>query len=192
MRRLVEAISLFAVTNVDDLVVLSLFFGWASTRRDRVQVVLGQYVGFALLLVLSVVGAAGATLLPDGAVRWLGLVPLALGVVAGWQTLRERRARRDEAEETVPRRALGWWAVAGVTFANGGDNLGVYIPAFAQLDRAAVASFVAIFLCLVALWCAMAVRIAGHPRVAAALDRWGDVLYPAALVAIGVVLLVSG
>jgi cadmium resistance protein CadD (predicted permease) len=189
MRRLVEAISLFAVTNVDDLVVLSLFFGWATTRRERGQVVLGQYVGFALLLVLAVVGAAGAALLPDGAVRWLGLVPLALGLYAGWQTL---GARRADADEAAPRRALGWWAVAGVTFANGGDNLGVYIPAFAQLDGAAVATFVAIFLCLVALWCAAAVRIAGHPRVATALDRWGDVLYPAALVVIGVVLLVSG
>lgn len=189
MRDVAEALSLFVVTNIDDLVVLALFFGWASTRRERVQVVVGQYVGFVALLAVSVVGAAGATLLPEGAIRWLGLVPLALGLYAGWVALRERRGGPEDAS---PRRSLGWWTVAGVTFANGGDNVGVYVPAFAQLDANEVALFAAVFLCSVAVWCWAAARIAGHPRVAAALDRWGDVLYPVALVVIGAVILMSG
>ena len=190
MRRLAEAFSLFAVTNIDDLVVLALFFGWAAGRRERWQVVLGQYAGFVLLLVLSTLGAAGAALLPEGAIRWLGLVPLALGLGAGWSAMRERR---EEGEEDTPaRRAIGWWVVAGVTFANGGDNLGVYVPAFARLDPGDVAIYVGVFLVLVALWCAIALRIAAHPPIAAALERWGDVLYPVALVCIGVVLLLNG
>ena len=190
MRRLAEAFSLFAVTNIDDLVVLALFFGWAAGRRERWQVVLGQYAGFVLLLVLSTLGAAGAALLPEGAIRWLGLVPLALGLGAGWSAMRERR---EEGEEDTPaRRAIGWWVVAGVTFANGGDNVGVYVPAFAQLDAREVAVTVAVFLCLVAVWCVAAVRIAAHPRVEASLERWGDVIYPVALIAIGVVLLLNG
>ncbi|HEY8686564.1 MAG TPA: hypothetical protein VIO57_13245 [Chloroflexota bacterium] len=57
---------MFAVTNIDDVVVLSLFFGQAEgRRRGSVRVVVGQHAGFGLIHA-SVVGALGADLLPDG------------------------------------------------------------------------------------------------------------------------------
>jgi cadmium resistance protein CadD (predicted permease) len=76
---------MFAVTNVDDLVLLAVFFGRAAGRRGVLEVVAGQFLGFAAILAVSVAGALGAGLLPEGAVRWLGVLPVLLGVRAAWQ-----------------------------------------------------------------------------------------------------------
>lgn len=123
-----RAVAMFAVTNVDDLVLLAVFFGQAAGRRGELKVVAGQFLGFAAILAASVAGALGAGLLPDGAVRWLGVLPVLLGIRAAWQAW-----HRDDDE---PAPASGVLAVAAVCFANGGDNIGVYVPAFAATGPA--------------------------------------------------------
>ena len=59
---------MFVATNIDDLVVLMVFFGRARGDRTAIlRVVAGQYLGFIAILVASVLGALGAQLLPDRA-----------------------------------------------------------------------------------------------------------------------------
>ncbi len=173
---------MFAVTNVDDLVLLALYFGQAPARR----VVLGQYLGFAAILLASVAGALGAGLLPDGVAPYLGLVPLALGLRAAWGL---RRGREDAEPEHAGPSA---WAIAGVTLANGGDNVGVYVPVFATAGTATLLVHVAVFLLLVGLWCAAGRFLATRPAAARATVRWGHVLLPVVLVAIGLAILIGG
>ena len=43
--------------------------------------------------------------------------------------------------------------VAAVTLANGGDNIGVYVPVFAATGIGALITYVIVFLPLVAVWC---------------------------------------
>jgi hypothetical protein len=78
-----QAAGMFAVTNIDDILLLSLYFGQAKGRSHvEARVVVGQYLGFGAILLVSVVGALGANLLSEGVVAYLGLVPLLLGVRA--------------------------------------------------------------------------------------------------------------
>ena len=180
-----QAVGMFAVTNVDDLVILALFFGRAAGDRGAAaRVVAGQYLGFAAILGVSVVGALGVGLLPEAVIPYFGLLPLLLGIRAGWLAWRNRGDTEDE-----PPAAVGVLAVAGVTFANGGDNIGVYVPVFAT---AGLAVFVIIFLALVGVWCAAGRFFATRPIIAPALSRWGHVMLPVVLVGIGVVILVEG
>src|SRR3954453_2250231 len=130
-----QAAGLFAVTNIDDLVVLAGFFGQTAGRAGALRVVAGQYLGFAGILAATVVGALGAGLLPESAIPYLGLVPLFLGLRAGWTAWRHRRDRMDDVDDVddevadpVAAAGPGVLAVAGVTFAGGGDNIGVYVP----------------------------------------------------------------
>src|SRR5689334_12979011 len=117
---------MFAATNIDDMVVLAVFFGRAAAGRTGVvRVVVGQYVGFIAILALSLLGALGARLLPHAAIPYLGLLPLFLGIRAAW------RLWRPQDEDDPGRRGVGVVDVAAVTFANGGDNIGVYVPVFA-------------------------------------------------------------
>jgi cadmium resistance protein CadD (predicted permease) len=188
-----EAAGLFAVTNVDDIVVLSLFFGRSAGQDGAARrIVAGQYLGFAVLLVIAVAAALGATFLPESALPYLGVLPLALGLRAAWQVWRDHRhgngARAGEDKQDGPK-AL---QVAAVTFANGGDNIGVYLPVFARTEAAGVVVYIAVFLILVGVWCAAGRFFATRPAVASVLSRWGHILHPLVLIALGLFILIQG
>lgn len=180
-----QAVGMFLVTNVDDLVVLAVFFGQAASP---VPVVVGQYLGFVGILAVSILGALGAGLLPPGVIPYLGLLPLLLGLRAGWLAWRDRHS--DEG--TTQLKAAGLLSVAAVTFANGGDNIGVYVPVFATAGPGGLVVFAVVFLVLVGVWCLAGRFFATRPVVARALARWGHVLLPLVLVGIGLVILVGG
>ena len=181
-----QAVGLFAVTNVDDILVLALYFGQGGTTR---KIATGQYLGFAGILVVAVAAAFGATFLPGAAVPYLGLLPLALGVKAGVQAWRHRGREEEPAATTGGPQVL---AVAAVTFAGGGDNIGVYVPVFATAGVGGMSVHVLVFLVLVAVWVAAGRFLATRPAIAKALSRWGHVLLPAVLIGIGALILVEG
>ena len=182
---------MFVATNIDDLVVLAVFFGRARGNRSAVaRVVAGQYLGFIAILAVSVAGALGARLLPDKAIAYFGLIPIALGLRAGWQAWRHRDDEDDW--EVGERTGVGVATVAAVTFANGGDNIGVYTPVFAVSGPPAMAVYVTLFLIGVGLWCALSRRVAAHPAVAEVLERWEHVLLPVVFIGIGLVVMVEG
>lgn len=197
-----QAVGLFAVTNIDDIVILALFFGQAIGRSSVLRVVLGQYLGFAAILAASILGALGAGLLPETAIPYLGLLPLALGLrvaVHAWHDHRQRTAHDTTAEDdhltSHGENAAGGpgvLAVAAVTLANGGDNIGVYVPVFTTTDLAGLLTCTAVFLVLVAVWCGAGHSFARRPLIARALSRWGHILLPVVLIGIGLVILIEG
>jgi len=186
-----RAVGLFAVTNVDDILVLALFFAQgAGVRGTTRRIAAGQYLGFAGILVVAGAAAFGASFLPTGLIPWLGLLPIALGVKAGVQAWRERDdPDGDDGDgEGGPRS----WEVATVTFANGGDNIGVYVPVFATAGVGGTTAYVVVFLVLVGIWVAAGRYFATRPAVAKVLSRWGHVLLPVVLIAIGALILAEG
>ncbi|GAA2784976.1 cadmium resistance transporter [Mycolicibacterium pallens] len=184
-----KAAAMFAVTNIDDIVVLAVLFGRAARRRPEVlRVIAGHYFGFVGILAVSALGALGASLLPERAIAYLGILPLLLGVRAAWQAWRPGDDGPDDGRDN----AVGILGVAAVTFANGGDNIGVYVPVFAVAGIGGMLGSVAIFLVGVALWCVAGIAVTGHPAVATVLSRWGHVIVPVVLIAIGLSILVQG
>ena len=146
-----QAIGLFIATNIDDIIVLSLFFARGAGRRGTTaRILVGQYLGFAGILGASVLVTLGAgAFLPPEVIPYFGLIPLGLGLWAAWQAWRNRGADDDD-EAKVEGKKVGVWTVAGVTFANGGDNIGVYVPVFLSVGPAAVVAYCIVFLALVA------------------------------------------
>jgi cadmium resistance protein CadD (predicted permease) len=187
-----QAIGMFAVTNVDDIVILALFFGQASGDRGAAaRVVAGQYLGFAAILAASIVGALGVGLLPDTVIPYLGLLPLLLGLRAAWRAWGERHA---VAEDETPCAGDGpaVLTVAAATFANGGDNIGVYVPVFTTAGSGGLIVFAAVFLVLIAVWCAAGRFFATRPTIARTLSRWGHIVLPIVLIGIGLLILIDG
>jgi cadmium resistance protein CadD (predicted permease) len=180
---LASAVGMFAVTNIDDLLVLAVFFNRAPSPW---QVILGQYLGFSAILAVSVLGALGAGLLPPAVIPYLGLVPLLLGLRAAWQVI------RGSDDDSTDASRLGLLQITLVTFANGGDNIGVYVPVFAVAGPTGMTAYVAVFLIGVAALCAFGWFLASRPPVARALSRWGHVLLPVVLIAIGLAILLGG
>jgi cadmium resistance protein CadD (predicted permease) len=199
-----QAIGLFALTNVDDLVVLALFFSQVSGRSGVLRVVAGQYLGFGGILAAAIAGTLGTALLPRTVIPYLGLLPLALGLRAAWMVWHQHRARSNDSRDqpkhspdttTVsddPGPAPGVFTVAAVTLANGGDNIGVYVPVFTNTGTARVLIYVLVFLALVAVWCAAGHVLARRPIIARTLSRRSHILLPIVLIGIGLRILIKG
>lgn len=186
-----QAAALFAVTNIDDILLLALYFGQAAGQRDAERrIVVGQYLGFGAILCVSLLVAFGVGFLPEEAIAYLGLIPVALGLRAGvsvWQHRHEDADDRPPSHESVT-----VTKIAGITFANGGDNIGVYVPVFAATGASGSATYAVVFLVLVAVWCAAGRFLATRAVIARALARWGHILLPVVLITIGVIILVEG
>lgn len=190
-----QAIGAFVVTNIDDIVVLAVFYGQVPGHRGAaMRVIVGQYLGFGAILAVSISGALlGATLLPPAVLPYFGLLPITLGLRSAWVSWRHGRdTETPDAQAPSPPSAPGIWQVAAVTFANGGDNIGVYVPIFAATTIGSVAAYVVVFLIGVAVWCAAGRYLASRPIIAEALSRWGHIILPVALIAIGTTILVEG
>ena len=176
-----QAMGLFAATNIDDIVVLSLFFArGAGQRGTTARILAGQYLGFAGILGAAVLVTIGAgAFLPSAAIPYFGLIPLGLGLWAAWQAWRGDDDDDDD-EAKVAGKKVGVWTVAGVT------------PVFLSVEPLAVVAYCIVFLALVAVLVALAKFVATRPPIAEVLERWEHILFPIVLIGLGIVILVSG
>jgi cadmium resistance protein CadD (predicted permease) len=82
--------------------------------------------------------------------------------------------------------------VALISFANGGNNIGVYVPVFAVVGMSATIAYVVVFLVGLAVWCVVGWYFASRPATARALSRWGHLLLPVVLITVGLRVLIKG
>ena len=185
------AVGLFMVTNIDDIIVLSLFYARGAGQRGTTAKILGgQYLGFGAILAAAVLVALGArTFLPEEVIPYFGLIPLFLGLLAAWRVW---RGDDDDDADEVSGKSLSVLTIAAVTFANGGDNIGVYVPVFATVGTAGIVAYSIVFLALVAVLVAAARFVATRKPIAEVLERWEHVLFPIVLIGLGIVILVEG
>ncbi|MER5644768.1 cadmium resistance transporter [Streptosporangium sp. NPDC002524] len=183
------AAAVFAGTNVDDIIILTVLF--LASRAGGVprpwQIVAGQYAGIAALVAVSAAAALGLAVVPDRWVGLLGLVPFGMGVWGLVKAWRARRAGKDGDDE-APRVASGVLSIAGVTVANGADNISVYTPMFRTIGPASSVVTVVVFAVLVAVWCAAASWLGSHKKVIALVERTGAWLVPVVFMVIGAVI----
>jgi len=183
----------FAATNVDDILLLALFFADRTLRPAAV--IAGQFVGIGVLTAVSGAVALLALAIPSGWLALLGVIPLGLGLRGLHELWRSRSATELDADDLDMRgksmkRGIHsqWISVALVTVANGGDNLGVYIPLFSR-NFSQLALYVAIFAVMTALWCMAGYWLVKHPRLGVALRRYGHIALPVVLIALGLLIL---
>jgi cadmium resistance protein CadD (predicted permease) len=178
----------FIATNIDDLLILSLYFSNPHYRTKNI--VLGQYVGIALLIAVSFLGLLVGRLLEDHWISLLGILPLGLGVI-GIKRLLQSHPESEETDSATAKTNSQMLSVALVTMANGGDNIGVYAPLFANVSATISFLYALIFLLLTAVWCALAWSITHRPIVRKVLSRYGHVILPVFLVFLGLFIMTN-
>jgi len=189
------AIGLFVSTNIDDLVVLTILF-LATTRGGTLaawKVIAGQYLGLMTLIAISVAAALGLTLVPDKWVGFLGLLPLGIGLygLLGFLLRRRNGNDDDDDDDESAIRAGGLLGVAGITIANGADNISLYTPVFRTQPVLDTAVTIVVFLILLAGWCLLARAIGTNRRVTDALERIEHWLVPAVFIGLGLYILIE-
>ncbi|WP_066315874.1 cadmium resistance transporter [Bacillus sp. FJAT-29814] len=178
-----SSIVFFAATNIDDIFLLMTWFSQAKTTEQKRFIVAGQYLGFILILIISFIGALGTLLVPKAWIGVLGFIPIYFGI----QSLISLGQKRKEHSIRF------FWLIktATVTFANGVDNIGVYIPFFSANSLWKIIMIVIIFLALVAVFCFVANTLVHQPLIAQTLERNGHIIVPLVLIGLGTFILIK-
>jgi cadmium resistance transport/sequestration family protein len=176
---LATAVVAFASTNIDDIFVLTFFFSQTSRGFRSSHIVAGQYLGFTALIAISLVGFIGGRILPQAWVGLLGVVPVLVGI-------RRWIHRHDAPVHVKVSAAASTTTVAAVTFANGGDNIGIYTPLFASSDSRGLTTTLVTFYLLLGLWCFIGYAVTRHRAVGRVLVSYGHIVVPFVLVGLGI------
>ncbi len=136
---------------------------------------------------MSVIGLLIGNFIENKYIGLLGLFPIYLGLkqIAGW-------FKNNHSEENVlpvKENKNGFLKVATVTFANGGDNIGTYIPLFAVQTRIELSLMILLFLIMVLVWLLIANYLSKHPHFAKTIGKYGHIITPIVLVGIGIYIL---
>ncbi len=181
----------FIATNIDDILILTLFFAQVSHSLRNRQIVAGQYIGFSILILASLPAFFGSLLVPHEWIRLLGLVPVILGL----RMLLDRQPESaDEPLELQPTNLTGFasfigpqtYNVAAITIANGSDNIGIYVPLFSNSAPEELLVILSVFFTLVGVWCYAAYKLTTLPTITQVLTGYGNQLIPCVLIGLGV------
>ena len=184
------AIILFASTNLDDIFVLVGFF--ANPKFRAQNIVLGQYLGLAFLFVVSIAGVLLTFVISHAYLGFLGIIPIAIGVKALFERWKVPQNAYVSEVRLSSKQHSQIVSVALVTVANGADNIGVYLPAFAIRSRNEVVVCAVIFALMTALWCFVAHWLVHHPTLGKPIRRYGAIVTPIILIGIGFLIMYEG
>jgi cadmium resistance protein CadD (predicted permease) len=81
-----------------------------------------------------------------------------------------------------------WVAVALTTMANGGDNLGVYVPLFSR-ELVWIPVYATVFIVMTAVWCGAGYWLVHHPVLGARIRQYGHIALPFVLLGLGLYIL---
>ncbi|WP_445637630.1 Transporter [Nostoc sp. DSM 114161] len=195
-----EGIIAFTATNIDDIIILLVFFSQVDINFRRRHILLGQYLGFSAIIIASLPGFFGGLAIQREWIGLLGLLPIGIGVqqlvFKKEESITVQTVSTDFRQPTTPANPIltfilsvlhpQTYKVAAVTIANGGDNISIYIPLFAGQNFTSLAVILGIFFIMVGVWCAIAYLLSRQPTIANILSRYGHALVPFVLIALGV------
>lgn len=201
---IVAGVTAFIATNLDDIVILMLFFAQVNATFRPKHIFVGQYIGFTILIALSLPGFFGGLVLPKAWIGLLGLVPIAIGlkelldqkthkpnIQSVSQELSQPQTQQPIRSKFASLLAPPIYPVITVTVANGGDNVGIYVPLFASSSLPTLSIILTTFFVMVSLWCFIAYWLTQHPLIAQGLTRWGGAIVPFILIGLGLYILVE-
>ena len=187
----------FIATNMDDLVILTLLFSQVNATFRSRHIVIGQYLGFCTLVLASLLGILGGLMLPSHWLGLLGLVPITIGL----NRLLNADSSSDDEESTIELSHSANFAssfvspqaysVAAITVANGSDNIGIYMPLFANSAATELLVIIPVFLLLVGVWCYVTYKLTCQNAIANLLTRYGNNFVPFVLIGLGVFIILD-
>ncbi|WP_414587962.1 cadmium resistance transporter [Scytonema sp. PCC 10023] len=193
-------VAAFVATNIDDIVILTLLFAQVNTSLRSRHIVAGQYLGFTVLVAISLLGFFGNFMLPSVWMDVSGFIPIAIGLNRLVNLEEDNSDEQPAMRSSVsfPIRSLlspQTYSVAAITFANGGDNIGIYMPLFANTQLTSLLVILSVFFVLVGVWCYIAHLLTHQKAIAQSavakpivliIDRYGNSLVSFLLIGLGV------
>ncbi|MFM5981385.1 MAG: cadmium resistance transporter, partial [Sphaerospermopsis kisseleviana] len=181
----------FSATNIDDLVILTLFFSQVNVKFRKWHIILGQYAGFTALVLVSLPGFFGGLILPRPWIGLFGLIPIIIGIKTLLNSEDEESEEVDTNTETSHESLLAkffnvqTYSVAAITFANGTDNISIYVPIFASSNWQSLLLILGVFFLSVGLLCYVAYKLTHNQAIAHLFTQYGHRFMPYVLIGLG-------
>lgn len=196
------ALAVAMATTFDDNIYLTGFFSETNRHFRPIHVVVGELVGFTLLISTSFVASRLlAQTVPLAMIGWLGVMPMLIGCINLIQLLRPTETRDLVPLSSTEPQRQGFpskrpklstvlrehhtYKVSAITVSNGGNNLSIYIPLLATSTTASALLTIAVCYGAVVTWLTLSFRLTRLPAVAIHLSRHARRVFPFVLMWLG-------
>ena len=191
IQNVVTSIILYSGTAVDLLIILMLFFAKRKSRKDIINIYLGQFLGSVSLILLSLLFAFVLNYIPSKEILGLlGLIPIFLGLKvlllgdSDGEAIAKDGLRKDNKNLI--------FLVAMITFAScGADNIGVFVPYFTTLNLANLIVTLLTFLVMIYLLVFSAQKLAQVPSVGEILEKYSRWFIAVVYLGLGMYILIE-
>ena len=191
IQNVVTSIILYSGTAVDLLIILMLFFAKRKSRKDIINIYLGQFLGSVSLILLSLLFAFVLDYIPSKEILGLlGLIPIFLGLKvlllgdSDGEAIAKEGLRKDNKNLI--------FLVAMITFAScGADNIGVFVPYFTTLNLANMIVTLLTFLVMIYLLVFSAQKLAQVPSVGETLEKYSRWFIAVVYLGLGMYILIE-
>ena len=191
VQNVVTSIILYSGTAVDLLIILMLFFAKRKSRKDIINIYLGQFLGSVSLIFLSLLFAFVLNYIPSKEILGLlGLIPIFLGLKvlllgdSDGEAIAKDGLRKDNKNLI--------FLVAMITFAScGADNIGVFVPYFTTLNLANLIVALLTFLVMIYLLVFSAQKLAQVPSVGETLEKYSRWFIAVVYLGLGMYILIE-
>ena len=191
IQNVVTSIILYSGTAVDLLIILMLFFAKRKSRKDIINIYLGQFLGSVSLILLSLLFAFVLNYIPSKEILGLlGLIPIFLGLKvlllgdSDGEAIAKDGLRKDNKNLI--------FLVAMITFAScGADNIGVFVPYFITLNLANLIVTLLTFLVMIYLLVFSAQKLAQVPSVGETLEKYSRWFIAVVYLGLGMYILIE-
>ena len=191
VQNVVTSIILYSGTAVDLLIILMLFFAKRKSRKDIINIYLGQFLGSVSLILLSLLFAFVLNYIPSKEILGLlGLIPIFLGLKvlllgdSDGEAIAKDGLRKDNKNLI--------FLVAMITFAScGADNIGVFVPYFTTLNLTNLIVTLLTFLVMIYLLVFSAQKLAQVPSVGETLEKYSRWFIAVVYLGLGMYILIE-
>ena len=191
IQNVVTSIILYSGTAVDLLIILMLFFAKRKSRKDIINIYLGQFLGSGSLILLSLLFAFVLNYIPSKEILGLlGLIPIFLGLKvlllgdSDGEAIAKEGLRKDNKNLI--------FLVAMITFAScGADNIGIFVPYFTTLNLADLIVALLTFLVMIYLLVFSAQKLAQVPSVGETLEKYSRWFIAVVYLGLGIYILIE-
>ena len=191
IQNVVTSIILYSGTAVDLLIILMLFFAKRKSRKDIINIYLGQFLGSVSLILLSLLFAFVLNYIPSKEILGLlGLIPIFLGLKVLFLGDSDGEAIAKDGLRKDNKNLI--FLVAMITFAScGADNIGVFVPYFTTLNLVNLIVTLLTFLVMIYLLVFSAQKLAQVPSVGETLEKYSRWFIAVVYLGLGMYILIE-
>lgn len=191
---ILSSIVAFISTEMDDLITLLMLFSQAKSLKEKIAIIVGKYLGLALLIIGSAFFSYYISGIPSYWLSLLGIVPVAFGVKYIIDSKKNDAKGLDGVNKNNSNSSF--LIMTGLSFimslASGGDNIAIYISFFTSLNGfSELFVSILIFALMQGLWFLLIWILMSFESLKVYIEKGRQVIIPVLFIVLGIYIFIK-